>query len=63
VDVSIPYGSKYIIFKVPEHRSVDVIAPNEVTSLTDPISLIKHSLEEPIGTKRLESELDRPYDC
>ncbi len=51
---SIPYGKTELTFNLPDDRLVDVIAPPEIPATPDPLAMIAHAMDEPVGGRQLK---------
>lgn len=45
----LPYGRSFLTLEIPEHRSVDVIAPPNAPALEDPHSAVSKALQNMLG--------------
>ena len=50
---SLPYGTGYLSFQVPEKYKVDLIAPKEALAVPDAVQAITQAIEAPIGLNKL----------
>jgi nickel-dependent lactate racemase len=59
VEVWLPYGETEVCVRVPTSSLLDIIEPKKPDSARNPNAVIRHALENPIGTSRL-AEIVRP---
>jgi lactate racemase len=49
LNISLPYGKKYIEFEIPEGYQADIIAPADVAGDPDPLEVIGQAIRAPFG--------------
>ncbi|MBD3185387.1 nickel-dependent lactate racemase [Candidatus Bathyarchaeota archaeon] len=59
VNVRLAYGKNGLVVKIPDHVSIDVRNPEHVNGIKDISSVVNQALDDPVGTQRLETIIER----
>jgi lactate racemase len=52
MNISLPYGKKYLEFEIPNGYNADIIAPSDVAGDPNPLDVIRQAIRNPLGTTR-----------
>ncbi|MEM4258456.1 MAG: nickel-dependent lactate racemase [Candidatus Thermoplasmatota archaeon] len=61
MEISLPYGKRYLSVDVPDSNLIEVVLPREFISPEKPEIIVQQAVLHPVGTQRL-SELSEPGD-
>ncbi len=50
MNISLPYGKKYLEFEIPQGYHVDVIAPSDVAGAPNPLEVVRQAIQAPLGS-------------
>jgi nickel-dependent lactate racemase len=55
-ELSLPYGREHVTVNLPDEWQIELLAPGQITAVTDPLAAANDALDNPIGGRSL-SEL------
>ncbi len=54
-ELRLPYGKGSLSARLPDDRSADLIAPAEIAPAADPLAVVAHALDQPLGARTLQA--------